>query len=76
MSARLVGGWLQTPYVGSDFASTEIGVGTDRPEKWLPAFLGFDTDGSRIAKVRWSTRRPRNVWLRVDGHVGPVQRVT
>lgn len=49
MTASLQGGWVTVPYDGPDMALVEIGFGD---ENWVPAFLDYDLDGVRVAKVR------------------------
>ena len=68
MSARLVNGWLEVPYDGSDRAQVAISA---EPDVWRPAFLDY-TDGQRVAKVRPPTGpRVAEVKLRVSGAVTP-----
>lgn len=49
MKPRVIDGWLVIPYDGSDRVAVHISI---EPDEWLPAFLDYDADGQRIAKVR------------------------
>lgn len=67
MRAALVNGWVVVPYAGSDRATVEVSLA---PDVWLPAYLDYDTNGLRTAKVRPPATLPSatvQVRLRVDG---------
>lgn len=77
MAAWVHGGWIVTPYTGSELAQVHMAFGDRQPGEWKPAYLDY-ADGQRVGKVGLPepTGKPARVWLRVNGVATPVGTVS
>lgn len=78
MAARMDGRWLVVDHPGGDeTAPAYIGVSArEEPETWIPAFLDWDSQQRRVAKVRPPEMDSHAmVWLKVAGVVDNVGRL-
>lgn len=75
MITRLHSGWLVTGYDGHDLARVYLATGDREPGDWVPAFLDYD-DGQRIAKIRLPGACPARAWMKVNGAVTPLGKIT
>ena len=80
MPADVQDGWVIVPYEGDEMLPAYLSLaGTGAPAVWLPAFLDYAEDGSRVAKIRVPAGAPpfAAVWVRTgaDGPGTPAGRV-